>query len=1378
MAGTAGAIYKMEVLNKDNYETWIIQMKALMIKNDSWKYVTGKCPEGNDKQAEKQEWEAGDQKAMSDLILNIQPKELKQIKNCGTSKEIWDKLAEVFKSTGPARKATLLKALLHLKMKENEQDVRNHLREFFDLVDKLEDLKIQIDDELLTIMLLYSLPQNLENFRVAIESRDDLPKPDALKIKIIEEFNARKNGYSNQDSGAYFVNSTQNKKYNPRAKFRGSARWKQRDRRNPNQGVTCWSCKEPGHTSNKCPHATQKQKQDTFHLESNSIESSKEEMKGYFILDSGSTGHFLKDEILFKSLRESQMTNLKLADDRSTEIKGTGDAEITTKINGKLKDITIEDAMLVPNVRNNLLSVAKICDKGWTVKFSKTSVTLRNSRNEVVYGRRSKNLYYLEDFGKDKNNRGNPRESTSVASSSLDTGSKADFLKLHSRFGHASAEDLTRGVKNGAFKDLKKLPTVPKDFVCEVCIKGKLCQSSFPNSHERSTEKLEIIHTDLCGPIQTKSNGGASYFVTFIDESTDWTEVRFLKHKSDTFQVFKEVQKLLERQSGKKIKFIQSDRGTEYLGNNFNNYLKDLGISRRLSVKHTPQQNGRAERKNRTLLDIARCMLIESGLPISFWAEAIATANYVKNRTPSKLLGGKTPYSLWFGREPNVGYFKTFGCDAYVWNNFKPRKKFDPRGLKGTFVGYHEQSKAFRIFLGDRNTVEVTRSVKFIENKSPVESREYLELDPYCDESLKRDAITQTFIIPFPVDIKIPPNDAASESESDEPDEQRAPGRPKLVRTGKRGRPKKVYQTVPVQSKSNDVVDKSLESNSNMSSVDTCESDLNFDVYECMLGNESISLEKAIKSKDSSLWIKAIASECRSLIKNDTFDIVDAPEDIESLSNIVGSRFILRNKNDPSGNEIKKARLIAQGFSQTPNVNYFQNQTYSPVSRLSSIRLLTALASKLKLKIHQFDVTTAYLNGILEEKVLMRLPKHFDLGLEYLIENDPDQLLCDKAKIILDNIVKGNKVCLLKKSLYGLKQSGRCWYVKLKELLLDFGFENTCSDPCVFFMKNNNQMSILSIYVDDLLLISEDSGFVSKLLEHFSTSLEVRYSGEANYCLGMEFQNDGNGLITLSQQKYIKELLEKFNMSDCNPVRTPMEISLKLAKAESIDESFPYKELIGSLNYLSVCTRPDISYCVSKLSQFLTCYDQTHWNAAKRVLRYLKETINFKLVYRCDDSTTVGFTDSDWGNSTDDRRSYSGYIFKICNGAISWEAKKQRTVALSSTEAEYMSLSHGIKEALYLQKLVRELNLNELDKVKIFVDNNGAIKLAESNLHHSRTKHIDIQHHFIKDVLKDNEFVKLEKISTSDMCADIFTKALPATKHFKCMEMINLKEFS
>ncbi|GBN96234.1 Retrovirus-related Pol polyprotein from transposon TNT 1-94 [Araneus ventricosus] len=439
--------------------------------------------------------------------------------------------------------------------------------------------------------------------------------------------------------------------------------------------------------------------------------------------------------------------------------------------------------------------------------------------------------------------------------------------------------------------------------------------------------------------------------------------------------------------------------------------------------------------------------------------------------------------------------------------------------------------------------------------------------------------------------------------------------------------------------------------------------------------------------------------------------------------------------------------------------------------------MLSSLAAKFKAKIYQFDITTAYLNGILEDEVYMNIPKYFDLALETLIESENDEDLGKRAKQILVNIKRNNMVCKLKKSLYGLKQSGRCCFSRLNEILHDFGLNNTKSNPCVFHMKNNNKLTILTVYVDDILMFSEDPKMIDFLHNHLSKHFNVKYDGIAKNCLGIEF-NQTNSKITMSQSNYIKELLDRYNMLECNTVSTPMALGTKLCTGTTSDDKLPYRELIGSLNYLAVCTRPDIAYSINKLSQYLTCYDKSHWLAAKRVLRYLKKTINYGLVFELDDKVVYGYSDSDWGNSQEGRKSYSGCCFMLSNSVISWESRKQKTVALSSTESEYMSLSDSCKEALYLHKLLSELDLGILCKqITINVDNNSAIKLAENSLFHSRTKHIDIRHHFIRDVLEDRK-IAVKHVSTSKMGADILTKPLGSLKHYECLKILNVTDLS
>ncbi|CAK9811678.1 Copia protein [Anthophora quadrimaculata] len=249
-------------------------------------------------------------------------------------------------------------------------------------------------------------------------------------------------------------------------------------------------------------------------------------------------------------------------------------------------------------------------------------------------------------------------------------------------------------------------------------------------------------------------------------------------------------------------------------------------------------------------------------------------------------------------------------------------------------------------------------------------------------------------------------------------------------------------------------------------------------------------------------------------------------------------------------------------------------------------------------------------------------------------------------------------------------------------------------------------------------------------------------------------------------------------MSNCKSACTPLEVNQKLSKNTNLSEAegrFPYRELMGCLMYLAVATRPDIAHAVSALGQFNECYGPEHWAAAKRILRYLKGTMTLGLMYKNDATPLFGYADADWGNCAEDRRSYSGYSFILGGAVVSWESRKQRTVALSSTEAEYMSLAEATKEAIYLRKYLLELGFGFSLEIKLYCDNQGALKLAENPIFHNRTKHVDIKHHFVRDALR-NKLLKLEYISTSEMVADVLTKSLPGPSHRKCTDRLGLEE--
>lgn len=427
-----------------------------------------------------------------------------------------------------------------------------------------------------------------------------------------------------------------------------------------------------------------------------------------------------------------------------------------------------------------------------------------------------------------------------------------------------------------------------------------------------------------------------------------------------------------------------------------------------------------------------------------------------------------------------------------------------------------------------------------------------------------------------------------------------------------------------------------------------------------------------------------------------------------------------------------------------------------------------ALAARFNLKMTQFDVETAYLNGKTDAEIFMETPELLQEMLDRIIVEEGSSNISRRARIMLKILEKSDTVCRLNKALYGLRQAGRQWNAELDKRLKIISLSPTHADPCVYVDRED--MTFIIVYVDDILIVSNNRKRESEIKEKLSECFKIKDLGEARYCLEFEIRRKGESLH-LSQKEYIKEVLKRFEMHDSKPVNTPLVVDAKLIKGLNVtdlnDKSLPFRELVGSLMYAAVGTRPDIAHAVSVLSQFNSCYTRTHWMAAKRVLRYLRGTSDFELVYKKDDLSINAFVDADWGRCILDRRSYTGFVFTLNGTAISWLSQKQRTVALSSMEAEYMAISDAAKEALYLINFLKELRCSGLASVTMYNDNRSAGLLSHNPVQNSRSKHIDLRHHFIRDVLKDHP-VKLIYMPTEEMIADALTKALPEAKLLKC----------
>lgn len=498
--------------------------------------------------------------------------------------------------------------------------------------------------------------------------------------------------------------------------------------------------------------------------------------------------------------------------------------------------------------------------------------------------------------------------------------------------------------------------------------------------------------------------------------------------------------------------------------------------------------------------------------------------------------------------------------------------------------------------------------------------------------------------------------------------------------------------------------------------------------------------EQAINSSNPQKWIDSMADEIKSQKESQTWVLVPRPKN----RRVHGSTWVYKIKLEGDGSFRYKSRLCLQGFTQIKGIDF--KETFAPVVRMTTIRLLLALGARFNLELRHVDVVTAFLNSKIEDEVYMEQPKGF--------ANNPD-----------------NMVCLLKRAIYGTKQAGRAWNIELNSALVTFGFRRLQTDNGLYVLRRGVIWILLACWVDDMIIAHNHGKTVEELLLHFTQrrKYKIKDLGDLKWVVGMRVLRDRkNKTITLDQAAYIGNVLKRFDMTDCNPAPTPSHSAVKLvlSMAPSNDQEtkemcdVPYRSAVGSLMYAMVCTRPDIAAAVGEVCRYMQNPGPQHWTAVKRIIRYLKGTQHLPLTLKADSEIDLlGFSDSDWASNVDNRRSTTGFIFKLFGCTISWASILQVTVALSSTEAEYMAVATAARECTWLQHLLQELELpfELIFPTLIFEDNMGAISLAKNPVGHSRNKHIEVRHHFIREKVQAVRIL-LEYLNTKEMEADILTK--------------------
>ncbi|KAK0585008.1 hypothetical protein LWI29_022138 [Acer saccharum] len=700
----------------------------------------------------------------------------------------------------------------------------------------------------------------------------------------------------------------------------------------------------------------------------------------------------------------------------------------------------------------------------------------------------------------------------------------------------------------GKLPDLK---SVEVDF-CESCVLGKQKRVSFKKTGRvPAKEKLELVHTDVWGPASVSSTGGKQYFVTFIDDHSRKVWVYFLKHKSEVFDAFKRWKARVENETGLKIKKLHSDNGGEYEDSEFKRFCYLSGIKLSRTVPGTPQQNGIAERMNRTLTERARSMRLHSGLPKQFWAEAVNTAAYLINRGPSKPLDLAIPEEIWTGKEVKLSHLKVFGCVSYVHIGDHARNKLDAKSVKCTLVGYGEDEFGYKLWDD--------------QNRKMIRSRDVV----FNEKVMYKDRNTQVSELEEPEYFG--PNDV-SENRVLEPVNQN---------DEEQGVPLQVTDPIPYR----DVQATQAESAVRRSTRTPIPNRKYLQYMLLTDAGEPECYDEAYQGKDASKWELAMKDEMKSLISNQTWELAKLPEGKKALQN----KWVFRIKEEHDGSKRCKARLVVKGFQQIEGIDY--SEIFSLVVKLTTIRLVLSIVAAKGLYLEQLDVKTAFLHGDLEEEIYMQQPEGF-------AEDGKEEL-----------------VCRLTKSLYGLKQAPRQWYKKFDGFMQGNGYLRCNADHCCYFKKVKSSFIILLLYVDDMLVAGADLEEINNLKKQLSSEFEMKDLGAAKQILGMRIsRNEQEGTLKLSQAEYVRKVLQRFSMGDAKSVRTPLASHFRLSKEQSPkteeEKDFmakvPYASAIGSLMYAMTCTRPDISHAVGVVSRYMSNPGKLHWEAVKWILRYLR----------------------------------------------------------------------------------------------------------------------------------------------------------------------------
>uniref|UniRef100_A0A2N9FMC6 Integrase catalytic domain-containing protein n=1 Tax=Fagus sylvatica TaxID=28930 RepID=A0A2N9FMC6_FAGSY len=1255
---------------------------------------------------------------------------------------------------------------LHGLMKNNDP-VDVFLQRVKESRDKLEAVDVHISDEEILHVVLKGLPTEFHSIRSAIRTRNDPISFNELRVLLsAEESSLKTNVDAPKDPPLMAMLSTGNRfppNHNPPQFNNSSNRGRGRNNNgrvghlaldcyhrmdysyqgrhppaklvalassnnllnsapNQNTSVSPWHNQNTPPWAHQNPPWAQQNPSSWQPLSTNQAPSTTT-----WVSDTGATDHFTPD-----------LTNLNNpmdypGSDQVSIGNGTG-LPITHIGHSQLKAsshiFNLRKILRVPCMKTNLLSVNKFCcDNACSFYFDANKFSIQDifSGRTLYKGSSKDGLYPI--LGLSSSQRHSTPCHSSTPPNSAFLGTKGTKSVWHSRLGHPQ-DCVLHSVLN-------KQPWLSVNTAkfssdcCTHCVQGKLHQFPFPSSSFTATAPLELVHSDVWGPAPVTSINGTRFYVSFVDHFTRFTWLFPIKHKSQVLATFQHFTATMENILNTRIKVLRTDCGGEYTNSAFESFCSTRGILHQFSCPHTPQQNGVAERKHRHIVETALTLISESSLPLQYWPYAFSTAIYLINRMPTPNLKFTSPWQLLFHTNPDYSFLKTFGCLCFPLLRPYNKHKLEPRSSPCVFLGYALNAKGYLCLNLQTHKLLISRHVAFHENSFPFKSQTSpsscsTPSNTWLSSVLYFHPCTAPSILGPPPSL--PPLSGSTPLSSSLPDvsAQTEPPSPLLHTTSS----PHISCPVPSCSVPSGPILPPINSHPMQTRGKSGISKRKLLLHTKTLNpleTEPPSYKVASKYPE---WQSAMLDEYTALQRQQTWSLVPPP----SNHNIVGCKWVYKIKRKPDGSVARyKARLVAKGYHQQAGLDY--DETFSPVVKPATVRLILSIAAQFRWSLRQLDVSNAFLHRLLKEDVYMVQPQGF----------------VDSSR--------PHHVCKLQKSLYGLKQAPRAWFERFTSQLLVLGFTASTADPSLFIYRSSSTVIFLLVYVDDIIITGNSPSALSSLVQQLATSFELKDLGPLTYFLGLEVDYSATGFF-VHQHKYASDLLQKYNMWDCKPCSTPCCTSVKLTKqiGTPLPDATTFRSLVGALQYLTF-TRPDLAYTVNSLCQFMHAPTDIHLSAAKRVLRYIRGSLHLGLTFSPGSLQLHAYSDADWAGDPDTRRSTTGYIVFMGTNPLTWVSKKQSTVSRSSTEAEYRALASCAAEVSWLRMVLHDLGISLWSPPTLWCDNVSALALASNPVFHARTKHIEVDYHFIRDrvVRKD---LQVRFINSGDQLADILTKGL------------------